>query len=389
MRDIILTISAAVALSVAGSPAQVDYMKIHRDALVIDAHNDLAGRLMAGEDLSVRTDRGHSDLPRFLEGGVDAEVLSIFVSPGEPVGEYFSVASRQIDAVDSFTGKSGGRAALAKSAGEIVKFSSEGKFVVLLGVEGGHAMQDDLRNLDYFYRRGVRYMTLTWNNSTSWATSARDEANPNFKRRGLSPFGKKVVREMNRLGMMVDVSHLGEKSFWDVIGTAKKPVIASHSSVWKICPNRRNLKDDQILAIAKTGGGVFINFAPSFLDSTFDRRVKMHESRKKDLADSLKALGENYSEEKLLMLAGGEALLAKPSVSELADHIDYVAKLSGVDHVGLGSDFDGISRTPAGMDDVRSFPSITGELVRRGYTEKEIGKILGGNFIRILRENEK
>jgi membrane dipeptidase len=376
-----------------GFQLESDYKKIHSNAIVIDTHNDLVGRIMDGEDLSVRTTHGHSDLPRFIEGGIDVQVFSIFVSPGEPKNKYYSIANRQIDSVESFLRKSSGKAVIGRSSEDIMKLTSDGKFVVMLGIEGGHAIQDDIQNLEHFYKRGVRYMTLTWNNSTSWAISATDEEANKSKtgKKGLSSLGIKVVQKMNQLGMIVDVSHLGETAFWDVVKYTTKPVMASHSSVWTICPNRRNLKDDQIKAIAKTGGVVCVNFAPFFIDSSFASMEKSMLENNKERIDKFSAEQKTDIELKdktVAQFLNKEYSRILPSVKQLADHIDYIVKLVGIDYVGLGSDYDGISVAPLGLEDVTCYPNITKELVRRGYKEPDIRKILGENFIRVLKQNE-
>lgn len=370
-----------------------DYKKIHSDAIVVDAHNDVVQRILEGEDISYRTTKGHSDLPRFKESGIDVQIFSIWVPPQPAKRSYFEQANRQIDSIDSFVLRNQEQVALAKTTKDIEKFIRNGKFVVMLGMEGGHPIGDELGNLDFFYKRGIRYLTLTWNNSISWATSARDEEQDSSRslKKGLSPLGEKVIKKMNELGMIIDVSHLGEKAFWDVIRTTTKPIIASHSCAWSLCPNRRNLKDDQIKAIAKTGGAVFINFAPFFIDSTFSRKERAMREQNKARIDSFRASQtknnalKDVSVEEFLQ---GEYLEIRPSLSKLIDHFDYVAKLVGIDYVGIGSDFDGISVTPMDMDDVTFLPNLTRELLKRGYAVEDVQKILGGNFIRILKTVE-
>jgi membrane dipeptidase len=371
-----------------------DYRKLHRDALVVDTHNDCVMRIVNGEDLSRSTGKGHSDLPRFLEGGVDVQIFSIFVPPGSKEKSYYRQADDEINAVDSFVARNIDKVRLVRTSTEIKHAVEDEKFAVMLGMEGGHPLENSTENLRYFYGRGVRYVTLTWNNSTDWATSAADEeANSEGKfHKGLSEMGFRMIKEMNDLGMMIDVSHLGEHSFWDVIKTTKKPIIASHSSVWTICPNRRNLKDDQLKAIAKNGGIVCVNFAPFFIDSGFASKEKLlreenkariysfNESRKSD--PTLKDLSVND-------FLKDEYLKIRPPLAKLIDHIDYIVKLIGIDYVGLGSDFDGISSTPLEMNDVSCFPNITRELLNRGYSESSVKKILGENFTRVLQAQEK
>jgi membrane dipeptidase len=244
-------------------------------------------------------------------------------------------------------------------------------------------------------------MTITWNNSTDWATSAAYETaslNPSQggtlapdRKKGLTDFGISVIKRMNELGMMIDVSHLGEQSFWDVVKVTTKPIIASHSCVWNLCPHRRNLKDEQIKAIAKSGGVVFLNFYSGFIDSTYEKKIasfhKQHQSEidaliekgnQKDYAGMM--IAEKYKEEMKLI---------RPSLSVLLDHLDYIVKLVGVDYVGMGSDFDGIEAPPLELNGVEDYPLITKALLERGYSKKEIIKILGGNFIRVFEANMK
>jgi membrane dipeptidase len=235
-------------------------------------------------------------------------------------------------------------------------------------------------------------MTLTWNNSTSWATSAMEETSKAWTVTpyGLTERGRAIVRRMNELGMLVDLSHVGEKTFWDAIQTVNKPVICSHSSVYALCPVFRNLKDDQIRAIGKNGGVIQVNFYSGFLDSNYAVRVKRFLGRHRHEVDSLDAVhAPAYAVNEFLSRTyPAEADSLRAPLSLLIDHIDYIAKMIGVDHVGLGSDFDGIESPPKQLDDVRGYPLITRELLKRGYKPAEVEKILGGNFIRVLKANE-
>src|SRR5258706_3393546 len=253
MRFWMRTASFALLAAVAGFGPQTDYRKLHFDALVVDTHNDVVQRVLAGEDISKRTRHGQSDLPRFREGGLAVDVFSMWFPPEKKSRPYFDQADEQIDSIESLVRRNPGQAGLAHSSGELERLVKDGKFVAMLGMEGGHPIANDLHKLEHFYRRGVRYMTLTWNNSTDWATSAKDESDraARLPRKGLSPFGKQVVRRMNELGMMVDISHVGERTFWDVLKVTRKPVIASHSSAWALSHHRRNLQDNQLRAIAR------------------------------------------------------------------------------------------------------------------------------------------
>jgi len=391
----IFLFSAVLACFIVGFQNEADYRTLHFKATVVDTHNDVVQRVLEGEDISTRTLHGHSDLPRFQEGGLDVEMFSIWVPPEKISRSYYDQADEQIDSIVSFVRRNPSKVGFARTAEEVEQLVRQGKFVAMMGMEGGHPIENDLKKLEHFYDRGVRYMTLTWNNSTSWATSAKDEdeLRDSLKHKGLTKFGQRIVRKMNDLGMMVDVSHVGERTFWDVIKASRKPVIASHSSAWALCHNRRNLKDDQLRAIAKKGGVVFINFAPWFIDSTFGAKEHAMLARNKSGIDSFRATLKGH-DEFLNDMAVAEFLKEqydpiRPPLKLLIDHFDYVAKLIGVDHVGIGSDFDGITVTPKEMDDVTFLPNITRELLKRGYSEQDVKKILGENFLRVLREVEQ
>lgn len=371
--------------------AQGDFHKLHFDSIVADTHNDVVQRILGGEDIGVRTSKGHSDLPRFVEGGLDIQMFSIWVPPEKQHKSYFDQANEQIDSIESLVRRNPNLIGFARNEREIRNLVSQGKLVAMLGVEGGHHIVNDVKNLDHFFERGVRYMTITWNNSTSWASSAYDETGQpeKLRQKGLTGFGKQVVQRMNELGMIVDVSHVGEATFWDIVKAAQQPLMASHSSAWKLCPHRRNLKDDQLKAVAKTGGVVFINFLPTFIDSTFSRKEQRLRDQHKGRIDSLKQRwkGDRFSlESAIAEMLKEEYTLIRPPLSVLIDHFDYVIRLVGIDHVGIGSDFDGIHTTPLDMDDVTFLPNITRELLKRGYSAEDVQKVLGGNFMRIIRE---
>jgi membrane dipeptidase len=368
-----------------------DYLKFHYDAIVADTHNDVLLRAMEGEDISVETRVGHSDLVRLKKGGVDIQVFAVWVDPIAFEKKPFKRAKDMIDTLYSIARRNSDKIAVVRNSAELEKAIAEGKICAVIGVEGGHAIENSIEKLEELYKLGVRYLGLTWNNSTDWASSAFDETtNPDkVKITGLSEFGKKVVEKMNELGMIVDVSHLGEKAFWDVVKVTKKPIIASHSSVYKLCPHYRNLKDEQIKAIAQTGGVVFVNFYAEYIDSTFNTKRKKLEEKYKAQFDSIRVLYEHDQNayrraRRQLMQKIAEEL--RPPLDVLIDHIDYIAKLVGVDHVGIGSDFDGISITPLEMDDVTFLPNITKKLLERGYSTDEVKKILGGNFLRVFKQ---
>lgn len=368
--------------------------KIHFNSILVDTHNDFLSKAVEDHVVFDTDLKGitQSDLTRMQKGGVKVQIFSIFCDENYGKGSAFKLASQELDSLYAIVARNKKKMQLVFSYSQLIEAVKNKKLACMSGVEGGHMIEDNLDYLDSFYQRGVRYMTLTWNNSTSWSTSASDETHKSFKVTpyGLNDFGKRVVRKMNQLGMMVDVSHIGEKTFWDVIATTDKPVIASHSSVYALCPVFRNLKDDQIRAIAKNGGVVQVNFYSAFLDSNYfpnlESFLKMHkaeydslESVNKMTSASLKYLFNKYHDDFERM---------RPPLSLLVDHIDYIVKLVGVDFVGLGSDFDGIESSPKGLDGVQDFPKITAELLKRGYSEKDIAKILGGNFLRVFKAND-
>jgi membrane dipeptidase len=366
---------------------------IHQQAVLIDTHNDFPSNGVGNGQLFDSDLRGktHSDLRRMKEGGVDIQIFSIFCG-GEQVNPY-AWAHREIDTVQAWVERNPEKMVWVKNSTDLGKAVKREKLGTMLGVEGGHMIENDLQKLDTLFHRGVRYMTLTWNNSTTWASSALDETTQpqSLKQLGLSEFGKSVVHRMNELGMIVDVSHVGEKTFWDVIEQTQKPIIASHSSAYAICPHRRNLKDDQLRAIARNGGVVHVNFYAGFIDSTYESRVGDFRKREKARTETLirSGLKPDEAREKVSKEMEEEQKALRPGISVLLDHIDHIVKVAGIDHVGLGSDFDGIEAPPRDLDGAEDFPNITAGLLKRGYSEKAIRKILGENFIRVLKANEK
>lgn len=384
------------------------YKELHKEAIVIDTHNDvLSGVVMKG--LSIEDNlrgKSHSDLARFRRGGVDAQVFSVFCDERFGKDTAFKYANIEIDSLEAIAARNPNKMILVKNPGQLQMAVRQQKLGALIGVEGGHMIENNLQYLDSLFDRGARYLTLTWNNSTPWASSAMDEsrtlpASASYLapaaggdaapalHKGLNDFGKQVVRRMNELGMMVDVSHVGEQTFWDVLNTTTKPVIASHSSCYALCPVFRNLTDEQIKAIGKNGGVVFLNFYSGFLDSSYLRRVQAFHQAHQTQVDSLKTLNwASYSIDEWMAAAyPREANALRPPLSLLMDHLDHVVKLIGVRGVGLGSDFDGISSAPKGLDDVTAYPLITQALRKRGYSKKQVKMILGGNFIRVFRAN--
>ena len=377
--------------------------KIHFNSLLIDTHNDIPTTAI---DADVSFDqqlkhKTHSDLQRMKEGGVDAQFFSIWCD-GNKVNPY-AWANREIDTVMAWTNRNPQAMVQAFTAADIKNITKQKKLAVLFGVEGGHMIENDLSKLEALYKRGVRYMTITWNNSTPWATSALDETSPptplhsvergadSVRKKGLTDFGKQIIKRMNELGMLVDLSHVGEQTFWDAIAVTTKPILVSHSCVYTLCPHRRNLKDDQIKAVAKNGGVIHLNFYSGFLDPAFEARSDAFTTKhKKEMDSLLKVNPEPYFMQVYLFNKYPDEVKAlRPPMSLLLDHLDYIVKMVGVDYVGLGSDFDGVNSLPEGLDGVEDFPKITEELVKRGYRKKDIEKILGGNFLRVFKANEK
>jgi membrane dipeptidase len=377
------------------------YQKLHQRAIVIDTHNDILTQCFEkhysfDEDLKGKT---HSDLERFKQGGVDVQIFSIWCDGNKQ--NPFAYANAQIDTLYATALRHPEKITIVRSTVELVKAVRHKKLAVMIGVEGGHMIEDDLTKLDSLFNRGARYMTLTWNNSTSWASSAMDETTlfksapitPDTlpKHKGLTDFGKQVVKRMNELGMLVDLSHVGEQTFWDAIATTTRPVLISHSCVYNLCPVFRNLKDEQIIAVGKNGGVIHLNFYSGFLDSNFNKRDAVFALRHKAEKDSmLKINPEPYFADAFLFKKYSDEVQAmRAPLSMLLDHLDYIVRLIGVDHVGLGSDFDGITSTPLQLDDITNYPLITKALLDRGYSKKDIKKILGENFLRLLKANEK
>ncbi len=373
--------------------------KIHRKAIVVDTHNDI---LMKAADRGISFDKDltgitYSDLARWKRGGLDVQIFSVYCD-GDAKNPY-AYANREMDSLDAVAARNPDKIVKVANYKQLMKVVKNHKIAAMFGVEGGHMIEDDLSKLDALYKRGARYLTLTHNISPSWATSAADETSPNPRighglnsegKKGLTDFGKQVVHRMNELGMMVDVSHVGDQTFWDVIQITTKPIIASHSSVYTLVHHRRNLKDDQIKAIAKNGGVIQINFNPGFIDSSFDKKEAVFFGAHKDELEALQKSGiqEFYAMDSIYHKYAAEGYTMRPPLSMVIDHIDYVVKLVGIDYVGLGSDFDGTNLTPRQLDDVTDYPLITKALVEKGYREKDIDKILGGNFLRVLKANE-
>ncbi len=372
-----------------------DPLAIHRRAIVIDMHADTTQRLVDEKvDLAQRLSDGHLDSVRAQEGGLDAQFFSIWVEPelfGGGGERAIKRADVQIEAVRALAAKHPETWELATTAADVRRIASSGKIAALMGMEGGYAIDEKIENVGRYYQMGVRYMSGAWSVSTSWAGSSGDEAG---KTRGLNDFGKQVIREMNRLGMMVDVSHLSDKAFWDIVNTSTRPVIATHSGCRAIANVPRNLTDEMIVALAKTGGVVNVIFYPEHIEPGYAETKKKvdaeiatlvqraSDEEKGDAAHKKLARDRVRSEEYLKRLP-------PVSVTRIVDHIDHIVKLVGIDHVGIGSDFDGVQVVPADLKSIADLPNLTAELLRRGYSESDIDKILGGNMLRVMEEVER
>jgi membrane dipeptidase len=368
-------------------------MKIHQKGILVDTHNDIiSNELITHLDPGKLQITGNFDLVRAKQGGLDAQVFSIWCGEQYGKGQAYAYANREIDTLDAFIARYPQQVTLVRNAAELKKAVKQNKLAAMIGVEGGHMIEDRLDYIDSLAKRGMCYLTLTWNNSTSWATSARDETqrSASLPHKGLTDFGKQVVHHLNNLGVMIDLSHPGEQTFYDVLATTNKPVIASHSDAYALNPNQRNLKDDQLKALAKNGGVVFINFYSSFLDSTYSKKSRPFLRAHRAEMDSLmKIYNDNdLANIRLNEMHRAESDRLRPPLSQLIKHIDYIAKLIGVDHVGIGSDFDGAESYALGMNSVTDYPKITEELLKIGYSKRDIYKILGGNFIRVFKANK-
>jgi membrane dipeptidase len=368
---------------------------VHRRAIVVDTHNDcLSGQVLEGRDISVLQTQGHSDYVRWKKGGVDIQFFSVYTgeTPRSKLGFYHD-ALEEIDSLNRIVLRHPDKFDFATSYRQAKQKVHRNRVVAMIGVEGGHMIESDLSKLDSLINKGMTYLTLTWNNSTEWATSAMDEsgAGKSLATKGLSDFGRQVVRRLNEKGVMVDLSHVGEQTFTDVLAITIKPVILTHSSVWNLCPVFRNVKDDQIKAVAKNGGVICVNFYPAFISKLFIETRKYWEGKGKDSVliqwQNIEGLNKQQALDRWKGLLTAELQKVMPGVKEIADHIDYIVKLVGVDYVGIGADYDGIGFVPQGLEDVSTYPRVTTELKARGYSNKEIKKILGGNVLRVLKAN--
>jgi len=390
--------AAAQSSNASDKAVSAEARAIHDSAIVVDTHADTPQRFLdEGFDIGSTDpkDIGHISLEKARRGNLGAEFFSIWVEPETNQGHYAQHTFDLIDSVYEQAYHHPDRMMMAFSVADIERAHREHKLAALMGIEGGHSIENDMHLLRDYYRLGVRYMTLSWSNTNEWADSSGDINDLKIQHHnGLTDFGRQVVLEMNRLGMMVDISHVADKTFFDTIAITKAPVIASHSSARALVNHPRDMTDDMLRAVAKNGGTVQVNFFSGFLDEDYRKAM---EAQSKDQAaaiqkyvDSLKAQGKpiNYIE---IDRMGREwmAKIPRPPLKSLIDHIDHIAKVAGVDHVGLGSDFDGVSgATPQGIDSAADLPKITQALLDRGYSAENIKKILGGNLLRVFGQVE-
>jgi membrane dipeptidase len=360
-------------------------LRLHYDAVVMDGHVDTPSLMLDegyafGERHAPEPGRAHVDLPRMVEGGLDAPFFSIFVSRQYGEGPeataralaMIAEVERQVAALDSV--------AVARSASDVLRLTREGKKAILLGLEGGHALQASEDVLRQLYDAGIRYVTLTHTNTNSWADSSQDAP----RHDGLSERGVELIQAMNRLGMLVDVSHVSDAAFEDVLRASRAPVIASHSSARALTPNPRNLTDDQLRALAENGGVVLVNFFDAVVNRALDAGVMAAVERRLARAHG----GDPAMLWEAIRAEAAARGLRRATLDDVLDHLDHAARVAGVDHVGLGSDFDGVTALPVGLEDAARLPWLTYGLLRRGYSEADVRKVLGGNLLRVLAEAE-
>jgi membrane dipeptidase len=365
--------------------------KLHFSSIVLDTHDDTTQRFFSKNyDIAKRNPDGHVDIPRMIDGGMNAIFFSIWID-GRTMGPpAVQKALDQIDAVHENVRKNSRDMVFCRTAAEVREAHKQGKIAALIGVEGGHMIGNDIRVLRMFGDLGVRYMTLSHFYNDEWADSSTDKPVHN----GLTDFGKDIVREMNRQGIMVDISHVSDKTFYDALEVSKAPLIASHSSCRALCNHPRDMSDDMIKALAAKGGVMQINYERSFIDQAYKDAadkltggvVAQADQMKKECGDDPECFGRKMAEQEKKFVAEGK--LPHVSWERIVEHIDHVVKLVGADHVGLGSDFDGADM-PEGMEDCSKLPKITEALMRKGYTDEDIRKILGGNTLRVMEQTEK
>jgi membrane dipeptidase len=391
VRSIPRALVLALLLPLACATTDDGGSALHFEAIVVDTHSDTTPRFEdPAWDFGVRHDDGHMDLPRIREGGLDVEFWSIYLGEREAPGAAITEALERIDAVYGMLARHADQVVLARSVADIRRGVAEGKLVSLMGIEGGHIIEGSLPALRSFYRLGVRYMTLTHSFHTDWADSSGTREQPEPRHGGLTDFGREVVREMNRLGMMVDVSHVSDATFHDVVEASSAPIIASHSSVRALAEHTRNMSDDMLRALAGNGGVIMINFYPGYIDEAARDAGRAYF---REHGAEFERIQEAHAHDPNRRRELGSALLAKYpfpqcDLAVLLDHFDHAISVAGPDHVGIGADWDGVPSMPVGMEDVSRLPALTKGLLDRGHSPSVVRKVLGENLLRVLREVE-
>jgi len=397
---ITLTAALTAVLAFAQAPGRkkravtdAEVQRVHKSTILIDTHNDVTSSTVAGLDIGKPNTDHMTDLPRMKKGGMGAQIFAVYVAASYVEGNHS--ANRTLQMIDTvrhdIIEKYPQDFLFATTAAGIRRAHQQHKIAALLGIEGGHAIEDSLRLLRRYYDEGVRYMTLTHNNSNHWADSSGDSNKPN---NGLSPFGKEVVAEMNRLGMIVDISHVADKTFWDALEVSKAPIFASHSSCRAISPAPRNMTDEMIAALGKKRGVIQINFSCDFLNAeVYQADAAVQEKMRPVLeqifqkyANDPQGLRNAYREARAQAGGGAEK---RATLADVVKHINHVVEIAGVDAVGLGSDFDGIGCAPEGLDSVDKWPNLTRALLEEGYTAAEVRKFYGENTLRLMAEVER
>jgi len=390
----LLALTGTLAAQSTPSGKKMTPEEVHQSAIVVDTHADTPQRFVDQHwDFTDPLDGGMLNYDSAKKGNLDAQFFSIWVDPDQYPGD--RAAFRTLELIDGTleqVRKHPDKLRLCVSADDILQAHKDGKFAVLMGIEGGHSIENSLGLLRDYYRLGVRYMTLTWSNTNDWADSSGDIDDAKVHHHnGLTPFGKQVVLEMNRLGMMVDISHVSDKTFWDTIATTKAPIIASHSSSRALTHAGRNMTDDMLRAVAENGGVVMVNFYPAFIDEHWreawnaSRPERQKEYDEAEAPYKAKGLPVPFFVDDQVDRKYA-AMIGRAPFDSLIDHFDHMIKVAGIDHVGIGTDFDGIPVPPAEIDSAADFPKVTAALMARGYSADDVRKVLGGNILRVFRE---
>jgi membrane dipeptidase len=390
-----LILAALPSISLAQHGAiDAEVAEVGRTAILIDTHDDVTSKTVDGYDIATPNRDGNTDLARMKSGHLGAEFFAVYVDASYVKDNH--AANRALQMIDTvrhdIIGAHPGDFVLATTADDIERAHREHKIAALMGVEGGHAIEDSLRLLRDYFALGVRYMTLTHFNTNNWADSQGDIEDPNVTHHnGLTPFGKEVVREMNRLGMMVDISHTADRTFWDALETSTAPIIASHSSCRALSNYTRNMSDDMIKALAAKGGVIQINFGCDFLSQRYYDAARPLEAKLRERYQSIMQQSDATARQAAIeqLRAEFNSQVPPATLQDVVAQIDHAVKVGGIDAVGIGTDFDGVSCTPPELDGYDKFPALTRALLQQGYTVNDVRKIYGGNLLRVMRAVEK